>query len=308
MERIYAILLMLFLSSIVNVPLFAQDTGETLEKPGIVRENAESGSSYRFPDPVSLYHYNYFLFGTSTDKEINGTGINGQYCKFQISIAYRIFLWSGLKDDTGLYIAYTQKSLWDLFNFKNSSPFIESNYSPEFFYRIDLYEKTKLGIYFKRLKYIQLGGWQHESNGLGGNQAADSRSWDRGYFEFEYSLLDRYLIAIPRLWWIYNVGDENTDIAQYMGYGQLTLKSVIGIKELFELTLMATGRSGSSPDPKKGSIELTMIVGSLQYDYRNRGTMVPLGLFIQYFSGYGETLLQYNKFNRVLRAGFSYLY
>ena len=93
-----------------------------------------------------------------------------------------------------------------------------------------------------------------------------------------------------------------------MGYGQLTLKSVIGIKELFELTLMATGRSGSSPDPKKGSIELTMIVGSLQYDYRNRGTMVPLGLFIQYFSGYGETLLQYDKFNRVLRAGFSYLY
>ena len=192
MERIYAILLMLFLSSIVKCAAFRtghrRNAGKTWNRQGKRGERV----IVRFPDPVSLYHYNYFLFGTSTDKEINGTGINGQYCKFQISIAYRIFLWSGLKDDTGLYIAYTQKSLWDLFNFKNSSPFIKSNYSPEFFYRIDLYEKTKLGIYFKRLKYLQLGGWQHESNGLGGNQAADSRSWDRGYFEFEYSLLDRY--------------------------------------------------------------------------------------------------------------------
>jgi outer membrane phospholipase A len=98
------------------------------EEPGQpAGESAASRPVTRFPVPISLYHDNYFLLGTNGDAELDGTGINTRYSKFQFNIACRMFLWTKREDATGLYFAYTQKSLWNLLNYKQSSPFVESN-------------------------------------------------------------------------------------------------------------------------------------------------------------------------------------
>jgi phospholipase A1 len=271
------------------------------------RDSAASRPVTRFPVPISLYHDNYFLLGTTGDRELDGTGVNTRYSKFQISIAYRMFLWTKREDTTGLYFAYTQKSLWNLLNYKQSSPFVESNYSPEFFYKVDLENRTVLGINFERLTYIRAGLWEHESNGLDDTRGPDSRSWDRGYLELEYLLAGRYLSVVPKFWWIYHAAVENHDIARYLGYGQITVRSVIPAGDVLELGFSAAARKGTSPDAKKGSIELTVVLGSFRYHYREGDTVVPMGLYFQFFTGYGETLMQYDRTNRVFRAGFSFI-
>ncbi len=279
--------------------------GKNADEPA---KNSESARPVtRYPSAVSLYHENYFLLGSAGDEELYGTGINGRYSKFQISIAYRVLMWTKESDGTGLYFAYTQKSLWDLLNYNKSSPFIESNYSPELFFKFDLENKNIFGVQIERLRYVRLGLYEHESNGLDDSRGLDSRGWDRGYIEAEYFLAGRYLSVVPKIWWIYHAADENPDIARYLGYGQLTVKSVFGIYNVCELTLMAAARKGTSLDAKKGNIELTMILGSFRYHYRDFDSVLPMGLYFQFFTGYGETLLQYNRTNRVFRIGLSFI-
>jgi phospholipase A1 len=294
------ILATLFMAAAVT----AQAAEEPAQPP---KESVPARPVTRYPVPISLYHDNYFLLGNAGDAELYGTGTNTQYSKFQISISYRMFLWTKRADTTGLYFAYTQKSLWDLLNYRKSSPFIESNYSPEFFYKFDLENRTVLGINFERLTYIRAGLWEHESNGLDDTRGPDSRSWDRGYLELEYLLAGRYLSVVPKFWWIYHAGGENSDIARYLGYGQITLRSVIPVGDVLDLGLTAAARKGTSPDAKKGSLEFTVVLGSFRYHYREGDTVVPMGLYFQFFTGYGETLLQYNRTNRVFRAGFSFI-
>ncbi|TAL30002.1 MAG: hypothetical protein EPN93_20500 [Spirochaetes bacterium] len=305
MSRLLSILAGICIILGAAAPVYAAEeaAGEaTGAKEKIVNPCADEN---RFPDAVGLYLDNYFLLGSVGERALKGADINTQYSKFQISIAYRMFLWTGRKDDTGLYFAYTQKSLWDLLNGKKSSPFVESNYSPEGFYRVALAGKTILGIHFTGLQYIQLGLWQHESNGLGDGNGDNSRGWDRGYFEFEYAIVNDHLFLIPRVWATYHVANENSDITGYLGYGQLTLKTESNVAFLGDMYvgLAATGRKGEYKDINKGSIELTFVLSRIKYRYLDHTTKSPLGLFVQFFTGYGETLLQYNRFNRVVRAG-----
>lgn len=196
--------------------------------------------------------------------------------KFQLSlqkeVAYNLL---GLKES--YTFAYTQRSWWQIF--KESSPFRETNYEPEAFVIIPYKEHNSY------LKAIKLG-YLHQSNGQDGEK---SRSWDRVYSSAYFQIGG--LFVSPRVW--YNFGDasDNSDIESYLGYGDLTLFY-----------------------PWKRNLFRAVFTNNLKKD-ENRGGMTlewtfPIfesGVFgfLQYYQGYGESMIDYNRNTRRIGLGFS---
>lgn len=301
-SRFYFILLLMIIG---GVALFAESDNSRFPQKGVsaiwakalledaskLPDEEDEGFSWNkilgrktYPDAkvVDLHHYNYFLFFQEP-------------AKFQISVKFRLYLPESNKDETGFYIAYTQKSLWDLYNGEKSRPFIESNYMPEFFYKYDF------GKGFPAIKSIQYG-MLHESNGLGDNRSDDSRSWNYMYAEATFKIGRNILFITPRFWLPFSLSD-NADILDYYGYGSLTIETGIS-PYFFESRLQIILRKGWSKDFSKGSIEVNNVLGPFEFGGK---FIIPFAIFIQLWHGYGETLLQYNKSQTKLRVGVSFV-
>lgn len=177
-----------------------------------------------------------------------------------------------------VYFAYTQQSFWQYMRKQDSSPFRETNYNPEVFYDWRLVDNDAhlLGVYL---------GFEHQSNG---QSLPLSRSWDRFYLWTywqnhggEYSAKIWYRRPEnPKKTPLDANGDDNPDIARYLGYGELYYtrqrQRDYGVAAMLRL------------NPKSGK-------GALQFDYslplRNENSYV----FIRLFTGYGESLIDYNR-------------
>lgn len=198
--------------------------------------------------------------------------------EFQISFAVSVIKDIG-KKDWDIMGAYTQNSYWQVYNSDWSRPFRETNYMPELFSRY-LYKHPKefFGI---KLHGID-AGYVHQSNG---QIHGISRSWDRffvrGLFEFagayaQVSLWNR----IPEKREI----DDNRDILDYMGYGEIELTKKFE-KHTFHF-------------------KTPLFVKYLGYDFKyshplNEG----IRWFINFRSGYGQSLIEYNRQTQRLGAG-----
>lgn len=199
--------------------------------------------------------------------------------KFQISL--KTIAWENiLGEGSNLWVAYTQRNWWQLYN--ESSPFRETNYQPEVFltfandFRFWGFTNTVLG-----------GGFKHESNGKGGEL---SRSWNR---LTAMAAFERRRMAINvRTWYRIPEGasdDDNPDIERYMGYGDIA-----GIWKWrdheFGLRLRNNLRNES-----RGAVELEW---TFPINRRFKG-------YVQYFNGYGESLIDYNQSNSRIGLGVS---
>jgi phospholipase A1 len=196
--------------------------------------------------------------------------------KFQLS--FKVLLWEKIFWDNGdLFFGYTQLSFWQLYDKKLSSPFRETNYEPEVFFKFDT-DFNFLGL-TNRLITI---GFNHESNGKSGDL---SRSWNR---IFAIIAADRGNFAIALKPW-YRIpedddDDDNPNIEKYMGYGELfgayRLKGHV-FSFMFRNNLRQNNR---------GAVEL-----GWSYPIVNN-----LRLYAQYFNGYGESLVDYDhSVNRI---------
>jgi outer membrane phospholipase A len=233
-----------------------------------------------FANHMSFYEPIYFILGTAPAAE------------FQVSLKYKLF---ALKENwnpfTHFYFAYTQTSFWDVLS-KNPA-FYDTSYKPSgFFYYPDVFQND----YFQL--DLQLGG-EHESNGRGGTE---ERSMNTMYLQPKATVDLPYNLQFslqPRAWFYFYVGDNNPDMDQYHGYTDL----------LTALTWL---------DPNSGEkIQLSnkLTIGDegshvgLLFDLRFNLTGVPVlrkfnpAIQVQYFTGYGQTLLQYNQASHALRAG-----
>jgi phospholipase A1 len=196
---------------------------------------------------------------------------------FQLSGKWRVF-------GSNFYLAYTQKSFWQWINNEKSSPFRETNYAPEVFYRWELDKK--------RFNYWSLDlGVEHESNG---RSFPDSRSWNRVYVA-PFQAKGRGL-AYLKFWYrlpegspstaTNQDGDDNPDITDYMGHGELSYSRQLGNRQL--LTLMVRGRMATG----HGAAQLTWSMPSDE-------SWVFWGASV--FHGYGESLSFYDyKITRVM--------
>ena len=227
----------------------------------------------------------YFIFGPGKPA-----------AKFQFSLKYRLF-----GDDTalgtlypslnGLYFGYTQRSVWDITS--QSSPFYDTSYMPELMFQsLAPLKGTGRATGLQWLGYQ--ASFQHESNGRGG---PESRSMNLVYVRPMLAFGRRdgwWLVFAPKLFAYVGGLSDNPDLARYRGYGEYALI----LTKNDNLSLSLTGRIGDHWD--KGSLQV-----DLTYPLKAKFGDVATFMLVQYFDGYGESLLDYQKKSTTVRAGFS---
>lgn len=192
--------------------------------------------------------------------------------KMQISFKTKL-MEDLLKTRADLWFGYTQQSNWQIFNQgRKSAPFRNTDYSPELFLTQPVKSRLPFGGQLRMLGF----GIIHQSNG---QSRPLSRSWNRAYIMAgaEWGKLS----AVTRLWSRLDKKDQNDDnpnIGQYLGYGDLRL--AYHFNDYHNLT--STLRY--NPHHQKGALQL-------DYSFQLRG---KLKAYLQFFHGYGENLSDYN--------------
>lgn len=212
-----------------------------------------------------------------------------QRVEVKAQVSLKVQLARKLFGDNGyLYAAYTQQLQWQAYNSKVSSPFRETNHEPEVF----LTFLTNYPIWGLKNRLFSFG-INHKSNGQNG---ALSRSWNRIFAQFVLEK-DKFFISIMPWWRIPEdekenpndaEGDDNPDIEHYMGYGELS-----GLYEYGKHRIGFMARNNFKSD-NKGALQLDW---SFPFRKHVRG-------YIQYFYGYGESLIDYNYRSNRLSLGF----
>jgi phospholipase A1/A2 len=208
--------------------------------------------------------------------------------KLQVSLRAKI-VEDLLLPGADLWAAYTQRSLWQVWDSEDSSPFRSTDYQPEFIYVVPVPAQWGKLPYGWHWRMLQLGA-AHQSNG---QSAPLSRSWNRIYLGLglEKDRLGLMLRVNQRLR-VQN-DDDNPDLVDYVGRSELAANwapgaSIVGL----------TWRSKLN-STRRGSLQLdwTYPVFASQ----------PSGLrwYIQIFSGYGATLLDYNHRQTTIGLGLS---
>lgn len=253
---------------------------------------------------------NYFIVGDPGKREAQ--------VKFQFSIKKEVF-----KEDFyivkrkcfPLFVAYTQKSFWDIG--KESAPFNESNYNPEVF--LDYLLDANIINSFK-IKSITLSPYEHESNGLAG---LDSRSWNRYYAAFNLELkpagelegmrrlLDE-IIIYAKVWDIYKNYSDQDDYLKSIGKGNESFLNYAGIGEIsISLRNFLFGKFlifGDNQIDYKTRIFRDSSKNSYEIGFHLNILHTNISLYTQYWYGYGERLLRFADSDEKFRIGVSFPY
>ncbi len=178
-----------------------------------------------------------------------------------------------------VWFGYTQNSFWQAGNRRASSPFRETNYQPELMVVTPL-DFNVLGM---RARFLNLGA-VHQSNG----QASTlSRSWNRVYAQV--GLERGGWTVVGRVWKRVNeaaADDNNPDIVNYMGRGDLNV------------TYRNNGHDYSALVRRNFSTERGAV--QLSWAFPLAGHFKG---YVQYFSGYGQSLIDYNYYQNSAGIG-----
>ncbi|WP_242681962.1 phospholipase A [Paraburkholderia hospita] len=232
---------------------------------------------------ISYYEPMYFAAGHNGDTN----------ARLQLSFKYRLLLPDDLRSKRfldNLYFAYTQMSIWDLS--AESRPFHDTSYMPQLFYYIP--DTGVRSEWFTRMGIA--AGIGHESNGLAGD---NSRSLNivfvRPTWEFG-DLNSTHLEVSPKVYFYFGTS-SNPDIADYRGYVDLLIK--YGSPDGWQLA--TTLRKGTKHWYGSVDTQLTYPLAKLLGSSAWGGY-----LWVGYFNGYGEDLLDYNKRQHwMARIGYS---
>ena len=221
-----------------------------------------------------IYMDNYFIFGPAIGPKITRKNTN---IKFQISIAQRLTK-STLPLGTYLYLFYTQKVMWNVL--EKSMPMTDLNFNPGIGLAKPLFVKNRfIGKVILCL--------EHESNG---RDEDASRSWNKISLGANI-MVDPMLMVHGKFWIPIVDGMNNKDILDYSGIYQVGLQ-MFSPNRRFNLGITLVKRRG-------WNLNYNSII-ELSYRLWKRDNQF---LFMQYYNGYGEDLLEYNKFHSQLRVG-----
>lgn len=209
---------------------------------------------------------------------------NNYEAKFQLSfktkVAQSMFFGKG-----DLWIGYTQKAHWQIYNTEISRAFRELNYEPELMLNFPL-DINMAGLSLKMAGIT----FNHQSNG---RDLPRSRSWNRIIFNFAFESENLQLYLSP---WIRlsedAEEDENPLITSYIGNGRVT-----AIYKLKKHTFYAIATNTFTFNDNRGSIEFNYLYPI------NR----DLNIQAQLFTGYGETLVDYNHYQNTIGIGVSFV-
>lgn len=207
--------------------------------------------------------------------------------KFRLDLRKRVAR-SILTHDDDLWLEYTQVSHWQLWNAEGSRPFRESSYEPQatYTFRPQLLDALPGGGLVRNLGVAV----NHNSNGRGGD---GSRSWNRVIAQAYVG--DDTANAQLRAWWhVRENDDDNPDIADHFGRADLTMRFALTPRT--HLTLMGR-HSLRGGDRNRGAIQADLAF--------SRPWTGDLRLHLQFFRGYGESLIDYNHLGTYYGIGFS---
>ena len=221
-----------------------------------------------------IYKDNYFTLGTALNHR--PTEYNSDV-KFQISFRQRLTK-SILPFHSHLFLSYSQKAMWNIF--EESLPFHDLNFNPGIGIQGLIIHKGKLVGNATILL-------EHESNGRDGEA---SRSWNKVSFAGSV-LIDRRLMVHAKTWIPIIDGQQNKDILKYSGIFQAGAQFV--------------------SDNKRWVADVTFV--KRQGWNWNFNTIINVGfrirekdnqfLMLHFYDGYGENMLDYNKYHCRVRLG-----
>lgn len=222
----------------------------------------------------SLYKDNFFIFGPAIGPKITQQNTN---VKFQISVGVKVTK-TTLPFNTYLYFFYNQKVIWNVL--ENSLPMHELNFNPGVGIAKPIFSK---GRYLGKVT-LQL---EHESNG---RDSINSRSWNRVTFGGDLMLTNNWIIH-AKFWIPVIDGEHNRDILRYAGIGQIG-SEYRSNNNRWRISVTAVKRGTWHPDFN------TIVDASWQFSRKTDWC-----LFMQYYNGYAENLLDYKDFNSQFRIG-----
>ena len=195
----------------------------------------------------------------------------GRYeARFQLSLKVKVL--QGIFGKHGdLWVGYTQKSHWQVYNTTFSRPFRETNYEPELLLNF----ATNFPLLGLRTRMFGIA-FNHQSNG---RAVPLSRSWNRvvvhaGFERGAWVVLLRPWLRLPDL------EDENPAITDNIGRADATVIYRLG-GQLFSVAGSHSLRGGAR---NRGQVQFDWtfpVTGNLRGD-------------LQILHGYGETLIDYN--------------
>jgi len=232
----------------------------------------DSGSAAfeNFRNAISPYEPVYFDVGQK----------GGSNARFQISFKYRLFTPEDPARPSFInhfHLGYTQLALWDLDG--DSKPFVDVTYNPSLFWQKErLWSPGEHSPFYAGLTT----GVEHKSNGRSG---PDSRSLNDVFIqpEFRYRFDGGSTLAFTPRVKAYFGKPDNDDYAHYAGHVDWKLRWAQ------DNGLVLTGLYRQGTEGRN----------AMQFEaaWPLQRTFLSMNgyLHLQYFKGYGETLLGYNQ-------------
>ncbi|QXL84178.1 phospholipase A [Comamonas sp. NLF-1-9] len=249
------------------------------------------------PLSVSVVTANTVNQQPGSDNPLNNAGSAVPYrrTEMRVQLSVRTKLAQGLLTQgreralDSLWFGYTQQSYWQLFSPSISRPFRNTDHEPELIYIHPVSAELPWGW---RWRFGGIG-LVHQSNG---QSLPLSRSWNRVYL---MAGLER-----GQDWWLTgriwqrlhesSANDDNPHISDYVGRAELNLGWNLGASDTLSLTARHSLRAQAR--------------GSLRLEWMHRiGDSPNLRLHAALFSGYGDSLLDYNRRRTVFSLGLSLL-
>ncbi len=130
--------------------------------------------------------------------------------------------------------------------------------------------------------------FEHESNG---REGLESRSWNRITGAF-YTPLGKRIILSAKAWVPFAYKENHPDILDYVGLGEIKVEHTVISNRLIADITVRKGLVGW-----KGSAS-TRILYKL---FNNTGNQY---LMMEWFAGYSESLIDYNRYTSMVRIGY----
>ena len=241
--------------------------------------------AYRDTFTLTARRPNYFMdtYASNPNRapyEFTGEaeGIENQEIKFQISLQTKIY--DNLIGKNGdLWFSYTQVAYWQLFSSSISSPFRETDYQPEVYLSF-LTNSRFAGLTMRNINV----GMVHQSNG---RSEPLSRGWNRLYVEMIF-LRGNFALSVKPWYQIkYDPATEdNPDIEDYLGKYEIW-----GYYHWKDQIFSGMLRNVFNDDRHNLELDWSFPI------YKHlRG-------LVQYYNGYGESLIDYNYYSQRIGVG-----
>jgi len=204
--------------------------------------------------------------------------------QFQVSIKVPLAV-DLFENKVDIFSGYTVRSYWQVYNSDLSSYFRETNYSPEVWLQVHNdwsfwgFKNTVNGF-----------GFVHQSNG---RDEPISRSWNRIFASFLFEKGN--LVFHIKPWYRIPEADEddnNSDITDYMGHCE-----ILAAYKWHRNTFAVLSRNNLESGFDKGGVEASWSFPLGNYKY--------LKGYIQGFTGYGQSLIDYDSNETSIGIGFA---